>query len=127
MSHPQSAPTKEVPNFRLYLITDRKLAAAHGGLANTCAAVLRAAQNAGFAGQIAIQLREKDLPAREMVRLACELRRVCTELNAKLLINDRIDVALTVGADGVHLPASSFSAAQARALLGAGHLVGPSR
>ena len=126
MNRTRRPQTKVAPNFRLYLITDRKLAALHGGLAKTCAAALRGARDAGFAGQVAIQLREKDLPAREMVELALELHRVCAELNARLLINDRLDVALASGADGVHLPADSFSVAQARALVGAQRLIGVS-
>ena len=44
----------------------------------------------------------------------------------RLLINDRIDVALAVGADGVHLPVDSFSSGDARALLGPGRLIGVS-
>jgi thiamine-phosphate pyrophosphorylase len=117
---------KPARNFTLYLITERKLAAARGGLTQICTTVLRAAREAGFAGQVAIQLREKDLPTREMLMLALELRRVCTEMDAMLLVNDRIDIALAAGADGVHLPSNSFSVAQARALAGPEHLIGVS-
>ena len=70
-----------------------------------------------------VQLREKDLPTRELVALATELRSITRRYEAALLINDRIDVAVAVAADGVHLPASSFSVADARRLLGPRRLI----
>ena len=57
-------------------------------------------------------------------RLARELRKICTAHGAKLLINDRIDVALACDADGVHLPADSFTVRDARELLGKSKLIG---
>lgn len=50
-----------------------------------------------------IQLREKDLPLRRLMDLAGEIRQLTSEAGALLIVNDRIDVALSVGADGVHL------------------------
>ncbi|MGH8012889.1 MAG: thiamine phosphate synthase, partial [Candidatus Binataceae bacterium] len=110
------------PGFKLYFISDRKLAAAHGGLLAIAGAALRSAPP----GTVAIQLREKDLAARELLELATALRTLCTRYNAKLLINDRIDVALASGADGVHLPADSFAVADARELVGPQRLIGVS-
>jgi len=75
-------------------------------------------------GAVAVQLREKDLTAREVLALARELRVVCTAHGVPLLINDRIDVALACDADGVHLPANSFSVRDARELLGKSKLIG---
>lgn len=106
--------------FALYLITDRKLA--RGGLAAACEAVLAGAGR--DASRIAIQLREKDLAGREQLALARELRRISSAHRARLLINDRIDVALACEADGVHLPADSFSVRDARELLGVSKLIG---
>jgi len=64
-----------------------------------------------------IQLREKDLPLRELERLATEAARVCRESGtAKLLINSRADVALACDADGVHLTSHDMSPGDARAL-----------
>lgn len=77
-------------------------------------------------GADAVQLREKDLPARDLFDLACRLRGVCARYKARLLINDRVDVAVAVKADGVHLPGNSFLPADARRLLGAGGLIGAS-
>lgn len=103
---------------RLYLVTDRR---ATGGrpLLDTVAAAL-----AG--GVDAVQLREKDLSTRELLALAAALRELTRRHAARLLVNDRVDVALAVGADGVHLPADSFAVADARRLLGAERLVGVS-
>src|SRR5208283_632210 len=106
--------------FSLYLITDRKLA--KRGLAEVCEEVLAAAGD--DARRIAIQLREKDLPGRELLTLARELRKICTAHGAQLLVNDRVDVALACGADGVHLPADSFSVRDARELIGKAKLIG---
>jgi thiamine-phosphate pyrophosphorylase len=106
--------------FELYLITDRKLA--RRGLIAACEEALAAAKP--FGRGIAIQLREKDLSGRELLELARELRKVCSRYGAKLIINDRLDVAIACDADGVHLPANSFSVADARKLLGPVKLIG---
>jgi thiamine-phosphate pyrophosphorylase len=108
------------PPFSLYLITDRKLA--KGGIGPACQQALTTAQACGQT--VAVQLREKDLTGRELLTLASELRKICTEHGALLLINDRIDVALACDADGVHLPADSFSVREARELLGKSKLIG---
>ncbi|HJU28369.1 MAG TPA: thiamine phosphate synthase [Candidatus Binataceae bacterium] len=112
--------------FRLYLITDRKLAAARAGLVPTVEAALAAAAEVAGPGAIAVQLREKDLGARELCELARALRNRCDRYDAPLLINDRIDVAIASGASGVHLPANSFAIADARAIVGPSRLVGVS-
>ncbi|HUY19039.1 MAG TPA: thiamine phosphate synthase [Candidatus Binataceae bacterium] len=109
--------------FRLYLITDRKLVRS-GNLYEACEQVLAAP--ADRPGAIAIQLREKDLEGRALYELALRMRELCTRYGAPLLINDRIDVAIACGADGVHLPANSFTPEQARALLGESRLIGVS-
>ncbi len=75
---------------------------------------------------VALQLREKDLEAGELVALAHELRPLCDRYRARLMVNDRIDVAIAAHADGVHLPADSFAVADARTLMGAGGLIGVS-
>ena len=105
-------------SFRLYLVTDRTRT---GG--RPLPEVVEAAVRGGVD---AVQLREKDLPAGALFELARELRRRCTRHGVRLLINDRIDVALAVGADGVHLPVDSFAAGDARALVGPGRLIGVS-
>lgn len=105
-------------DFALYLITDRRQAP-NGQLIPT---VRRALEG----GVRAVQLREKDLSAAELLPLAGELRSLTREFGAHLLINDRVDVALATGADGVHLGGHSLPAADARRLLGPDNLIGVS-
>jgi thiamine-phosphate pyrophosphorylase len=78
------------------------------------------------AGLEAVQLREKDLPAGDAHDLALALREATRAGRARLLINDRVDIALATGADGVHLPASGLPPEVARRLLPPGSLVGQS-
>jgi thiamine-phosphate pyrophosphorylase len=88
-------------DFRLYLITDRKLVADRCSL---IAAVRQALQG----GVKVIQLREKDLDTRELLKLAYKMREMTKKYEAKLFINDRLDIALAAGADGVHLTQNSI-------------------
>jgi thiamine-phosphate pyrophosphorylase len=76
------------------------------------------------AGVDYIQLREKDLKARELQELAkAAARLIPADAVTRLLINSRIDVALACGINGVHLPANDLPASEARALFGkAGHI-----
>jgi len=74
----------------------------------------------------AIQLRERDLSARELVTLAHEVQAVTASHRSQLLINDRIDVALALEGVGVHLRSNSLPVSVARRLLGTQRLVGVS-
>jgi thiamine-phosphate pyrophosphorylase len=122
--HRQLASSRQIP-FKLYLITDRKLAESRGGLLAVVEAALSAASTtaAGSRG-VAVQLREKDLPARDLYELARALLVVCARYRAPLLVNDRVDVAIAAGADGVHLAGSSYAVTDARTLLGPARLIG---
>ncbi|MGH7895945.1 MAG: thiamine phosphate synthase, partial [Candidatus Binatia bacterium] len=80
-----------IPN--LVLVTDRR---ATGG--RDLEGVVDSALGAGLP---AVQLRDRDLPGRELFRLAERLRASTRRANALFFVNDRIDVALAVGADGV--------------------------
>ena len=91
---------------RLYLITDRNQTNGRPLLD-----VVKAALEGGVR---MIQLREKDLSGKELFNLAKEFRELTNQFGAKLLVNDRIDVALAVGADGVHLGHQSISVQDAR-------------
>ena len=71
-----------------------------------------------------VQLREKQLGAREFYTQALEAVRVGHERGARIVINDRADIALAVGADGVHLGQDDLSAEAARRLLGEGAIIG---
>ena len=78
------------------------------------------------AGAPAIQLRERDLSARELVTLAREVQTVMGSSTSQLLINDRIDVALALEGVGVHLRSNSLPLSVARRMLGAQRLLGSS-
>jgi thiamine-phosphate diphosphorylase len=72
----------------------------------------------------AIQLRERDLSARELVTLAREVQALTASHRSQLLINDRIDVALALEGVGVHLRSNSLPVPVARQMLGAQRLLG---
>jgi len=96
---------------RLYLITDRR-ACGSRSLANVIGDALAAIPP----GAAWVQLREKDLDGAALLSLASELVKIVRARNGKLFVNERIDVALAAGADGVHLPERGFDLATARAL-----------
>ncbi len=104
-------------DFKLYLITDRK---------QTKLPMPEAVRLALEGGVKAIQLREKDLPVRDLLQLARELRILTRDFGARLFINDRVDVALAVEADGVHLGHQSMPPAPVKKLAGTKLLVGVS-
>lgn len=104
---------------RAYLVTE-------GGLVPDLVAAVRAAVAGLPPGAVAVQLREKAMPARDLLGLARALQAVCGPAGQPLLVNDRLDVALAAGAAGVHLPATGFAPEEARRLLPPGALVGVS-
>lgn len=87
---------------------------------------LRAALSALPRAGAAVQLREKALPAGALLALARALLPLCREAGAPLVVNDRADVALAAGADGVHLPERGLPPAEARRILGPDALIGVS-
>ena len=94
--------------FRLWVVTDGR------GDGPRLLATLAAALKSAPAGAVAIQLRERAVSGAALYALAKSLRALTTQYAAALLVNDRLDVALAVGADGVHLPAHGLSPAAAR-------------
>jgi thiamine-phosphate pyrophosphorylase len=101
-----------------YYITDRKQFP--GTPAEQRARLLAKIAEASHAGVDLIQLREKDLPARDLGALAREAVRVVQEnagrKRTRLLINSRVDVAIAAEADGVHLRADDIAASEARVI-----------
>jgi thiamine-phosphate pyrophosphorylase len=73
-----------------------------------------------------LQLRVKDLPSRELLTLAQQVREVCRRRGCLLIINDRADIALAVDADGVHVGQEDLPLAAARKVLGPHKIVGVS-
>ncbi len=98
---------QKIIDFKLYLITDRKLITHHSSLIT---AVRKALQG----GIKAVQLREKDLDTRPLLKLAYKMRKLTKEYKAQLFINDRFDIGLAVGADGVHLTQNSIPVSKVR-------------
>jgi thiamine-phosphate pyrophosphorylase len=105
-------------NFRLYVVTDR-----HEVAGRDLEEIVVAAARGG-AG--AIQLREKDLSARDLYALGARLQAALAPYGVPLLINDRLDVALALDAAGVHLAGHSLPTAVARQVLGTSKLLGVS-
>ena len=104
------------PSSRLLLVTDR-----HQTNGRPLVSLL---QRVLSAAAPAIQLRERDLPARELVTLVREVQVLTASRRSQLLINDRIDVALALEGVGVHLRSNSLPVSVARELLGAQRLLG---
>lgn len=104
-------------DFKLYLITDRK---------KVRMPLPEAVRLALEGGVRAIQLREKDLPIRDLLALSQELRTMTREFGAKLFINDHVDVAVAVDADGVHLGHASMPVTAVRNIVGTKMMVGVS-
>jgi thiamine-phosphate pyrophosphorylase len=102
-----------------YYITDRK---ALGG----SAALLDALRRNLAAGVELVQIREKDLAARELVALVRAALALPNPAGAKVLVNSHADVALAAGAAGVHLPSDSFAPRELRAVVPAGFTIGVS-
>lgn len=76
------------------------------------------------AGIDCIQLREKSLSSRDFYELALELKRLCDDFNIPLIINDRIDIALSIDASGVHLGQEDLPVKKAREILGKDKIIG---
>ena len=105
-----------IPDFDLYLVTDRNQTQRR--------ALLWVLERALEGGVRAVQLREKDLSGRDLFQLASKTRELCDRYQAKLFVNDRIDIALAVDAAGVQLGKGSIPIETARRLLGRRKLIG---
>ncbi len=104
-----------LPLPKIYSITDLRLS----GLSHA-EQVERMAEG----GATLIQLREKFLTPREFYLAALEAMKVARRLGVKIIINDRVDIALAVNADGVHLGQDDLPPDRARELMGAGRIIG---
>ena len=105
-----------MPDLSLYLVTDRGLSLGRSTVDIVAAAV------AG--GVTCVQLREKNCPTRQFVAEARAVRKLLAGTNVPLIINDRLDVALAVEADGVHLGQTDMDISDARRLAGRDMLIG---
>ncbi|WP_445348478.1 thiamine phosphate synthase [Desulforudis sp. DRI-14] len=98
-----------------------------GGRADTGGrSLLEAVREAVRGGAHIYQLREKEAPAGEILPLARELRKLTAEMGLLFIVNDRLDIALACGADGVHLGQDDLPLADARQVAGPGFIIGVS-
>jgi thiamine-phosphate pyrophosphorylase len=102
-----------------YYITDRRAA---GGTE----ALLDCVRRALDAGVERIQIREKDLTGRELCELTRRVVALAQGRGTRILVNDRVDIALAASAHGVHLPANSVAAKILRGIVPSGFLIGVS-
>ncbi len=109
---------KKHVNYSLYLITDRKVLGGKELLASIEAAIQ--------GGVTLVQLREKDISGYDYYNLALRVKEIVGKYNVPLIINDRVDIALAVNADGVHLGPEDLSVSVARELMGSDKIIGAS-
>jgi thiamine-phosphate pyrophosphorylase len=103
-------------NLELYLVTDRDLS-----LGRPLTWIV---EKAVKGGATVVQLREKNLDTKDFIKEAQLIKKLLKPFNVPLLINDRIDVALAVNADGVHLGQNDMPPEMARTILGPDKIIG---
>ena len=109
---------KDKVDYSLYLCTDRGLM--------TSATIEESVEQALKGGVTVVQLREKSCSSREFYELALRVKAITGRYQVPLIINDRVDIALAVDADGVHVGQSDLPCAVVRAMMGPDKIVGVS-
>ena len=109
---------RENMDFTLYLVTDRRWLGERT-LWNSVEEAIRG-------GVTLVQLREKEVSSKEFLELAQRVKEVTGRHGIPLIINDRIDIALAMNAEGVHLGPEDLTVPLARKLLGRGKIIGAS-
>jgi thiamine-phosphate diphosphorylase len=104
--------------WRLYVITDEQVGRGRSHLQIAEAAIL--------GGADVLQLRDKESSGGRLFRVALQLRKLTREAKVPLIVNDRLDIALAVDADGVHLGQADLPASVARNIMGSGRILGVS-
>lgn len=110
--------SKYHPDYSIYLVTDTSCLQGRGLTASVEQAIL--------GGVTIVQYRNKKVESGQLYSEALELKALCKKYNVPLIINDRIDIALAVGAAGVHLGQDDVPCAVARRVLGPDFLIGVS-
>lgn len=105
-------------DYTLYLVTDRQLM--------SCDSLTEAVEQAILGGCTMIQLREKELSSLEFYNQAVAVKQVTDKYHIRLIINDRIDIAMAVQATGVHIGQHDLPAAAVRKVIGENMLLGVS-
>ena len=109
---------KAQPDYSIYLVTD------DGCLQGR--ALIDCVREALEGGVTLVQYRAKTASSAEMYAEALQLKALCDSFNVPLIINDRLDIALAVGAAGVHLGQDDLPCAAARKILGEDYIIGVS-
>lgn len=105
-------------DYRLYLVTDRNCLQQQ--------TLEQAVEQAILGGVTLVQLREKAIASKEFYERALRIKAICHHYNVPLLINDRVDIALAVVADGVHIGQSDLPCGVVRQILGKDKIIGVS-
>lgn len=110
---------KRLENARLYLVTDRTKFTSDDAFYNALASAISG-------GVDIVQLREKTATAKDFMRIAKTSREICAAQDVLFIVNDRVDIAQAVDADGVHLGQDDIDIATARKMLGDQAIIGNS-
>ena len=105
-------------DYSLYLVTDTDLC--------TINSIERAVENAILGGVTVVQVREKTASSLELYNLSMKLKAITDKYNIPIIINDRLDIALSIDAAGLHIGQSDLPVHIARNLLGEGKILGVS-
>ena len=105
-------------DYSVYLVTDRDLMSTE--------TIEEAIEQAIAGGTTLIQLREKECSSLDFYNTASKVNEICHKNNVPLLINDRLDIALAVDADGVHVGQSDLPASIVRRIIGEDKIIGVS-
>lgn len=105
-------------NYRLYLVTDRETLRGR----DLCQSI----EQAILGGVTLVQLREKSISSREFLELALAVKEITTRHGIPLIINDRLDIALAIDADGLHIGQDDLPMLTARKLFGPDKIIGVS-
>lgn len=109
---------KKMIDYTLYLVTDRELM--------SCETIEQSVERAIAGGATVVQLREKNASSREFYELAVRVKKITEPCQVPLIINDRIDICMAAGADGVHLGQKDIPCDVARRILGSEKIIGVS-
>ena len=107
---------KGVNVFRLYLVTDPDLCAGHG--------VVETVRDAVRGGVTIVQLRDKRAKTSSLVEIGKALRDVLASTGVPLIINDDVEAAIAIGADGIHVGQSDIKAEDVRKMVGPNMMIG---
>lgn len=105
-------------DYSLYLCTDRSI------MSDT--SIEECVEKSLKGGVSVVQIREKDCPGKEFLQIAKSVKEITRRYGVPLIINDRVDIAIAVGADGVHVGQDDLPCADVRSLVGEDMIIGVS-